>query len=41
MLKLPRLKKPDLSLVLLIIVALTLFFMMTFELWLPHEGTHY
>jgi len=38
--KLPRLKKPDLSLVLVIIVALTLLFMITFELWLSHEGVH-
>ena len=40
MFKLPRLKKPDLSLVLVIIIALTLFFMITFELWLSHEGVH-
>lgn len=40
MFKLPGLKKPDFSLVLVIIVALALFFLMTFELWLPHGGLH-
>jgi hypothetical protein len=38
--KLPWLKKPDFSLVLLIIVALAFLFLMTFELWVSHEGVH-
>ena len=40
MFKLPRLKKPDLTLGLLIVVALTLLFMVTFELWHSHGGVH-
>ena len=40
MFKLPRFEKPDLSLVLVIAVALTLLFIMTFELWLSHDGVH-
>ena len=40
MFKLTRLKTPDISLVLLTIVGLTMLFMVTFELWFSHRGVH-
>lgn len=40
MFKLPWLKAPDMSLVLLTIIGLTMLFMMTFELWSSHRGVH-
>ncbi len=38
--KLPRLKQPDFATVLVVIVALTIFMIMTFELWVPHGPGH-
>ena len=40
MFKLPRLKKPDLTLVLLMIVGLVILFLVTFEFWFSHRGVH-
>jgi hypothetical protein len=34
------LRKPDFLLVLMIVVALAILFLLTFELWLPHGGAH-
>ena len=38
--KLTELKTPDMTLVLLTIIGVTMVFMMTFELWVSHRGLH-
>lgn len=40
MFKLPPIKKPDLSLVLLLLVGAALLFLLTFELWVSHRRIH-
>ena len=35
-----RLRKPDFATVLLVLLALGILAVLTFELWMPHPGSH-